>query len=96
MKRKALIALTVSLAAITATSEGVAQQRMRSISQSAASQAAQQHPQIVAEFGGEESAARSAYVRNVGVRVANHSNISGPAASTWKKKPPAIAAIWQP
>ena len=77
MKRKALFALTVSLAAIAGTSEGVAQQKMRSISQSAASQAAQQHPQIVAEFGGEESAARSAYVRNVGVRVANQSNIAG-------------------
>lgn len=77
MKRKALFALTVSLAAIAGTNEGVAQQKMRSISQSAASQAAQQHPQIVAEFGGEESAARSAYVRNVGVRVANQSNING-------------------
>ncbi len=77
MKRKALMALTVSLAAIAGTSQGVAQQKMRSISQSASSQAAQQHPQIVAEFGGEESAARSAYVRNVGARVANQSNISG-------------------
>src|SRR5918996_3505359 len=77
MKRKALMALTVSLAAVTATSEGAAQNRVRSISQSAASQAAQQHPQIVAEFGGEESGARGAYVRNVGARVANHSNISG-------------------
>jgi predicted Zn-dependent protease len=77
MKRKALLALTVSLAAVAGTSEGVAQQKMRSISQSAASQAAQQHPQIVAEFGGEENATRSAYVRNVGARVANQSNITG-------------------
>lgn len=77
MKRKALIALTVSFAAIAATSQGVAQDKMRSISQSAASKAAQQHPQIVAEFGGEENAARSAYVRNVGARVASQSNING-------------------
>jgi predicted Zn-dependent protease len=77
MKRKALMALTVSLAAIAGTSDGVAQQKMRSISQSAASQAAQQHPAIVAEFGGEEDGARGAYVRNVGARVVNQTNISG-------------------
>lgn len=77
MKRKALIALTVSFAAMAATSQGVAQDKMRNISQSAASKAAQQHPQIVAEFGGEENAARSAYVRNVGARVASQSNING-------------------
>ena len=77
MKIKALMALTVSLAAIAGTTDGVAQQKMRSISQSAASQAAQQHPQIVAEFGGEEDGPRSAYVRNVGMRVANQSNVNG-------------------
>jgi predicted Zn-dependent protease len=77
MKIKALMALTVSLAAIAGTTDGLAQQKMRSISQSALNQAAQQHPQIVAEFGGEESGARSAYVRNVGMRVANQSNITG-------------------
>ena len=77
MKLKALMALTVSLAAVIGTSEGVAQQKMRSISQSALNKAAQQHPQIVAEFGGEETGARSAYVRNVGARVASQSNISG-------------------
>ena len=77
MKLKALMALTVSLAAVIGTSDGVAQQKIRSISQSASTKAAQQHPQIVAEFGGEESGARSAYVRNVGARVANQTNISG-------------------
>jgi len=77
MKHKALMALTVSLAAIAGTSSGVAQDRVRSISQSAASKAAQQHPQIVAEFGGEEDGARGAYVRNVGARVASQTNISG-------------------
>ena len=77
MKHKALMALTVSLAAIAGTSDGVAQDRVRSISQSAASKAAQQHPQIVAEFGGEEDGARGAYVRNVGARIASQTNISG-------------------
>lgn len=79
MKRKALFALTVSLAAIAGTSDGIAQNKVRSISQSAASQAAQQHPAIVAEFGGEESGARSAYVRSVGARIANQTNINGGA-----------------
>ena len=79
MKLKALMALTVSLAAIAGTSDGFAQERMRSISQSAISQAAQQHPAIVAEFGGEEDGARGAYVRSVGARIANQTNIAGGA-----------------
>ena len=77
MKYKALMAFTVSLAAIAGSSAGVAQDRARSISQSSLSKAAQQHPQIVAEFGGEEVGARGAYVRSVGTRVTNQTNITG-------------------
>ena len=79
MKAKALMAFAVSLAAITAASDGVAQNRTRSLSQSALTKAAQQHPQIVAEFGGEEGGARSAYVRSVGARVTSQTNIDGGA-----------------
>ena len=79
MKLKALMALTVSLAAVAGASEGAAQQRTRSLSQSAVTKAAQQHPQIVQEFGGEETGARGAYVRSVGARVAAQTNIAGGA-----------------
>ncbi|HLL31914.1 MAG TPA: M48 family metalloprotease, partial [Allosphingosinicella sp.] len=82
MKMKALFALSVSLAAIAsvaASAPALAQSKTRSISQSTAATAAKQHPQIVEEFGGEESAARSAYIRQVGARVAAQTNIAGGA-----------------
>lgn len=78
MKSKALVALSLSAAvAALCASDARSQSRTRSISQSAAATAAQQHPQIVAEFGGEDASARSAYVRSVGARVAAHTNITG-------------------
>ncbi len=81
MKSKALMALTVSLACIACASDTAAQNRSRSISQSSAAQAAQQHPQIVAEFGGEVDGAPAAYVRNVGTRITSQTNITGGASS---------------
>jgi predicted Zn-dependent protease len=77
MKSKTLLALAASALAIGCASGSVAQTKTRSISQSSATQAAQQHPQIVEEFGGEEGGARGAYVRAVGARVAAQSNIQG-------------------
>lgn len=80
MKMRALAALSVSLAAVASVAASVpvsAQGRTRSISESTAATAARQHPQIVEEFGGEEAGARSAYVREVGARVAAQTNIAG-------------------
>jgi predicted Zn-dependent protease len=80
MKLKTLAALSVSLAAVASlasTSPVEAQGKTRSISQSAASTAARQHPQIVEEFGGEEEGARGDYVRQIGSRIAAQSNIAG-------------------
>jgi predicted Zn-dependent protease len=80
MKMKALFALSVSLAAVAsgyASAPATAQSKTRSISQSTAATAAKQHPQIVEQFGGEENSARSAYIREVGARVAAQSNIAG-------------------
>jgi predicted Zn-dependent protease len=79
MKIKALVALTASVAAIAGATydSASAQSRSRSIGQSSSAQAAKQHPQIVEEFGGEETGARGAYIRNVGAKVANQTNISG-------------------
>lgn len=80
MKLKALMALSVSIVIVAGSTEnGLAQDRTRSISQSTAAQAAQQHPQVVAEFGGEEGGARGAYVRSVGARVSSQTNIAGGA-----------------
>jgi predicted Zn-dependent protease len=81
MKMKALIALTASAVAIGCANGGAAQAqtKTRSISQSTAAQAAQQHPQIVEQFGGEESGARAAYVRSVASKVTARTNISGGA-----------------
>ena len=77
MKIKALMALSVSLACLAGVSDGQAQNRTRSISQSTQAQAAQQHPALVQEFGGELEGARGAYVRNVGARVTAQTNITG-------------------
>jgi len=68
-------AVAASLLAIAIASPAVAQQT-RSISQSSAASAAQQHPKIVEEFGGEESGARGTYIRSVGRRITTHTNIS--------------------
>jgi predicted Zn-dependent protease len=77
MTPKPLLALAASLLAIGTATSGVAQ--TRSISQSSSSKAAQQHPQIVQEFGGEEGGARGAYVRQVGAKVSARTNIQGGA-----------------
>ncbi|HEX2764067.1 MAG TPA: M48 family metalloprotease [Allosphingosinicella sp.] len=79
MKMKALIALSVSAAAlaIAGANGAEAQSSTRSISQSTQATAAKQHPQIVAEFGGEDASARAAYVRQIGARVASQTNIAG-------------------
>lgn len=82
MKIRALFALPLSLAALAQIAVGApaaAQSRTRSISQSTAAAAARQHPQIVAEFGGEEGGARGDYIRQVGARVAARTNIAGGA-----------------
>jgi predicted Zn-dependent protease len=78
MTSRPLAAIAASLIAIAAATGSLAQQGgTRSLSQNSLAQAAQQHPQIVAEFGGEETGARAAYVRSVGARVAAQTNIAG-------------------
>ena len=77
MRSRALLALTASLAAMALAGQGVAQKAPRAISQSAARTAAQQHPQIVEEFGGAETGARASYVTSVGRRLASVSGVPG-------------------
>lgn len=78
MKFKMLLALTASFATIGCATGGLTGQGdSRSISQSARQSAAQQHPQVVAEFGGTVDANRNAYVAAVGSKVAAQSGIQG-------------------
>jgi predicted Zn-dependent protease len=78
MKMKALIALSASIVAIGCATPGiVGADGQRGIAPAVAQQAAQQHPQIVQEFGGEVGGQRSAYVEAVGRRIAAQSGIAG-------------------
>jgi predicted Zn-dependent protease len=81
MASKTLLALTASLFAIGCATSSEAQQSKgaRAISQGSSSAAAKQHPQIVEQFGGEESGARGAYVQSVGAKVTARTNIQGGA-----------------
>jgi predicted Zn-dependent protease len=84
MRFKALIALSASVAAIGCATGGlVGTGDQRSIAPGVAQQAAQQHPQIVQEFGGEVGAQRGAYVRQVGQRIAAQSGIQGAGGSVY-------------
>ncbi len=77
MRMRALVALSASLVAIGCATASEAQRAPRAISQSAASKAAQQHPQLIEEFGGAETGARGAYVTSVGRRIAAASGVPG-------------------
>ena len=77
MRFRALMIVALAATALAGAPEVTAQQRTRALSQNAVAQAAQQHPLVVAQFGGEENATRSAYVRNVGSRIASQTNIAG-------------------
>lgn len=84
MKMKMFAALSASLLAIGCASGGlVGEGANRQISQGAAQTAAQQHPQIVAEFGGAETGNRGAYVSGVGRRIAAQSGIQGGGAGAY-------------
>lgn len=83
MKTKMLFALSASLLAVGCATGGLqGQGPNRTIAPSAAQSAAQQHPQIVTEFGGSVDAQRAAYVAAVGRRVATQSGVN-PGAYTF-------------
>jgi predicted Zn-dependent protease len=82
MKFKVAIACTAALISVGCAETGSsAQGQPRAISQSAASQAAQQHPQIIQQFGGTASAPLNNYVASVGRRVAQQSGVPGGAGA---------------
>ncbi|MBA3677115.1 MAG: M48 family metalloprotease [Sphingosinicella sp.] len=76
MKIKAIIALSASVAAIGCASGGLqGTGANRTIAPGVAQQASQQHPQIIAEFGGALDGNRNAYVSTVGRKVGAQSGI---------------------
>ncbi len=65
--RSVLALLAASAVAIV---PAAAQQRLQSLNPREVQEAARQHPELVAEFGGAETGPRAAYVERVGRRVA--------------------------
>lgn len=74
MKIKLLAALSLALA-----SPALAQQAPRGLAASEVQQAAQQHPQLVEQFGGAVQGPISDYVAGVGRRVAGQTNVAASA-----------------
>lgn len=76
--KKILLSASAALAlAACATSGLVGTGEQRAIAPGVAQQAAQQHPQLLAEFGGAVGGNRGAYAENVGRRVAQQSGVAG-------------------
>src|SRR6478735_4120381 len=65
--------LVLLAATAVAFAPAAAQQQVRNLNPRDVQEAAQQHPQVVAEFGGAETGPRAAYVESVGRRVAANS-----------------------
>ncbi|MDQ3145099.1 MAG: M48 family metalloprotease [Pseudomonadota bacterium] len=66
------------LAATALATAGVAVAQTRSLSPREVAEARQQHPALVAEFGGAETGPRAAYVESVGRRVSTYSGLANP------------------
>ena len=67
--------------ALALSGTAIAQVAPRYLSQRDVQEAAKQHAEIVAEFGGAETGARGAYVQSVGRKVAAYSGIANPGQS---------------
>lgn len=63
----------LAAAAVTVTPALAQSQRLSSLNPRDVQEAARQHPELVAEFGGAETGPRAAYVESVGRRVAAYS-----------------------
>lgn len=78
MKSKSLLALCASFTVVGCATGGlVGSGGSRSISPAAQQQAAQQHPQIIQEFGGTVDPNRSAYVTTIGRKVGAQTGLQG-------------------
>ena len=84
MKLKLLIAFSASLTTIGCATSGLSGDGgTRSIAQGTAQQASQQHPQVVAQFGGAADPRLDNYVNSIGRRVAAQTGIAGGPAGAY-------------
>ncbi len=72
------IVLLATAAAVVAIPITVSAQGARSLRASDVAEAQRQHPEVVAQFGGQESGPRGAYVQQIGQRVAAYSGTLNP------------------
>jgi predicted Zn-dependent protease len=68
-----LVATTALVAPALSVAQAQPQQQLTYLNQRDVQEAARQHPEVVAEFGGAETGPRAAYVESVGRRVAAYS-----------------------
>jgi len=73
------LSATAVVAALATTGAAIAQ--TQALRQRDVAEAQQQHPALVAEFGGAETGARGAYVESIGRRIANYSGVINPGQS---------------
>ena len=78
-KPRLFLFATAAVAAFATTGAAIAQ--TQALSQRDVAEAQQQHPALVAEFGGAETGARGTYVESIGRRVANFSGVVNPGQS---------------
>ena len=77
MRKPRLFLITTAAAAALATT-GAAIAQTRALSQRDVAESQQQHPALIAEFGGAETGARGAYVESIGRRIANYTGVINP------------------
>ena len=79
--RMSRLLLTASAAAAALATTGVAIAQTRSLDRRDIAESQQQHPELIAEFGGAETGARGAYVESIGRRIANYTGVINPGQS---------------
>ena len=79
--RMSRLLLTASAAAAALATTGVAIAQTRSLDRRDVAESQQQHPELIAEFGGAETGARGAYVEGIGRRIANFTGVINPGQS---------------
>jgi predicted Zn-dependent protease len=78
-KSRLFMSATAAVATIAVSGGAIAQSR--ALSQRDVAEAQQQHPALVAEYGGAETGARGAYVESIGRRVASFTGVANPGQS---------------
>jgi predicted Zn-dependent protease len=78
MEKSMRAAFALFAATAVVVTPAIAQQRLQTLNPRDVQQAAQQHPELVAEMGGAETGQRAAYVEGIGRRIAAYSGTANP------------------